>query len=168
MTPMNTKQLIISNLLRTFNSDLVSLSTISTNKKEFYLTIKYDKKFNIYLLFNLLKTLFLEKFNIPSLKNSLEHFNNWFEGFFKTYDHQFNEPLNKTKVYNALKYQFRQQFISQLTKLLPQKYEISEPQTFQERRDESIRYANFHILTCKNEECILLTKKQYDSSNIFK
>ena len=69
-----------------------------------YLTIKQDKKFNITLLFNIPKTQFLEKFNIPSLKNSLEYFENWFEKFFPTYNWQFDEPLNKTKIYNTLKY----------------------------------------------------------------
>ena len=41
-----------------------------------YLTIKQDKKFNITLLFNIPKIQFLEKFNISSLKNLLEYFEN--------------------------------------------------------------------------------------------
>ena len=46
------------------------------DQEEKYLTIKQDKKFNITLLFNIPKTQFLEKFNIPSLKNFLEYFEN--------------------------------------------------------------------------------------------
>ena len=67
----------------------VSSSVISENKEGPYLEIKNDQKFNIHLLFNLPKNLFLEKFNIPSLKNSLDHFDQWFESFFTTYSRQF-------------------------------------------------------------------------------
>jgi hypothetical protein len=140
-------------------------STVTVDHEKPYLTIKHDLKFNIHLLFNLPKTQFLDKFNIPSLKNSLDHFDQWFEQFFITYNRQFEQSLNKTKVYNALKYQIRQQFITHLSKLLPTTYEIKEPQTFQERRDECIRYANFHVLTCKDENCSLLADNSNNPNN---
>ena len=62
-------------------------STVTTDKEEKYLTIKSDKKFNIQLLFNIPKSIFLEVYNIPSLKNSLKHFNEWFKNFFPIYNH---------------------------------------------------------------------------------
>ena len=65
----------------------VTSSVTSENKEGPYLEIKNDQKFNIHLLFNLPKDIFLEKFNIPSLKNSLDQFNQWFEGFFTIYSH---------------------------------------------------------------------------------
>jgi hypothetical protein len=46
----------------------------STDENKRYLTIDSNTHFNIELSFNLPKALFLEKFNIPSLKNSLTHF----------------------------------------------------------------------------------------------
>ena len=49
--------------------------TTSTNQNGKYVTIKSDNKLNVNLLFNLPKSQFLEKFSIPSLKNSLDHFN---------------------------------------------------------------------------------------------
>src|SRR5205085_1702163 len=63
----------------------INSATISIDKEEKYLTIKSDKKFNIQLLFNIPKSLFLQVYNIPSLKNSLEHFNKWFKNFFPIY-----------------------------------------------------------------------------------
>ena len=40
-----------------------------------YFTISSDLRFNIKVLFNLPKILFLNNFNIPSLKNSLDNLN---------------------------------------------------------------------------------------------
>ena len=40
-----------------------------------YFTISSDLRFNIKVLFNFPKTLFLDNFNIPSLKNSLDNLN---------------------------------------------------------------------------------------------
>ena len=37
----------------------INSSTVTTDKEEKYLTIKSDKKFNIQLLFNIFKSLFL-------------------------------------------------------------------------------------------------------------
>ena len=45
------------------------------DKNQKYLSIDMDNRFNIHLNFNIPKTLFLDKYNIPSLKNSLFHFN---------------------------------------------------------------------------------------------
>src|SRR5437868_14376510 len=42
------------------------------------------------------------------------------------------------------------------------------PESYEQRRDMSIRHANFHILTCIDKECILLTDKQHNSTNVFK
>jgi len=84
----------------------VSSSVTTTDKKEQYLNIKMDNRFNIHLLFNIPKTLFLEKYNIPSLNNSVDHFDEWFKKFFPLYNRQFTEPLNETKVKNALRFQF--------------------------------------------------------------
>ena len=146
----------------------ISSAINAFDQEEKYLTIKQDKKFNIILLFNIPKTQFLEKFNIPSLKNSLEYFENWFEKFFPIYNQQFDEPLNKTKVHNALKHQFRLQFIKQLTLLLPTEYEIVEPQSFDDRRTESIKCSNHHILTCKDEACIFLVEGKHDFPTLLK
>ena len=79
---------------------------IDFDKEKQYLTISSDSKFNIYLKFNIPKTLFLQKLNIPSLKNSLDHFKQWFKQFFLLYNRQFTKPIDETKVFNALKYQF--------------------------------------------------------------
>jgi hypothetical protein len=131
-----------------------------------------DNRFNIQLLFNIPKTLFLEKFNIPSLKNSLEYFNKWFEEFFAPYNNQFTTPLDKQKVYNSLKYQIRQHFISQLKYFLPNNLEFIKPNNLTERRQECYRHTNFHILTCTNSKCIFSKEKQHDNKallgNIFK
>ena len=53
----------------------LSSHTISTDQEEKYLTIKHDNKFNIQQLFNIPSRLFQKQFSIPSLKNSLDHFN---------------------------------------------------------------------------------------------
>ena len=77
--------------------------TISTNKNEKYLTIKSDDKFNIQLLSNLPAHLFNTQFSIPLLKNSSDHFNNWFKDFFSIYNHQFKTLLVQEEVENTLK-----------------------------------------------------------------
>jgi hypothetical protein len=115
-----------------------------------------DNRFNIKLNFNLPKTLFLEKYNIPSLKNSLNHFNEWFEKIFPIYSRQFSNTINKTKVQNYLKYEFRQHFISHLKKLLPTTIEFKKPTSLHERRNETFRHANHHILTCTDPKCSYL------------
>jgi hypothetical protein len=115
-----------------------------------------DNRFNIKLNFNLPKTLFLEKYNIPSLKNSLNHFNEWFEKIFFIYSHQFSNTINKTKVSNYLKYKFRQHFITHLKKLLPTSVEFKKPTSLNERRNETFRHANYHILTCTDPKCSYL------------
>ena len=115
-----------------------------------------DNRFNIKLHFNLSKTLFLEKYNIPSLQNSLNHFNEWFEKTFPIYSRQFSNTINKTKVSNYLKYEFRQHFISHLKKLLPTTIEFTKPTSLHERRNETFRHANYHILTCTDPQCSYL------------
>jgi hypothetical protein len=55
------------------------------DKEQQYLSIKMDNRFNIKLNFNFLKSFFLDKYNIPSLKNSLSHFNEWFKKAFLLY-----------------------------------------------------------------------------------
>jgi hypothetical protein len=129
-------------------------SAFDQNQK--YLFLKHDNRFNIHACFNIPKTLFLEKFNIPSLKNSLDYFNTWFEEFFHVYNQQFTESLNKEKVYFALKFQIRNHFIQQCTKLLPKTYIPNEPNSYNERRIECIKATNFHILLCKDENCRFL------------
>ena len=64
----------------------ISSSTTLTDLNEKYVTIKQDRRFNIKLEFNIPKQLFLQKFNILSLKNSLDHFEEWFENFFPIYN----------------------------------------------------------------------------------
>src|SRR6185295_10474810 len=66
------------------------------------------------------KTLFLERFCISSLKNSLDHFNSWFETYFPPYSRQFTSNIDKEKVCIFLRIQFRQHFILQLSKHLPE------------------------------------------------
>jgi hypothetical protein len=117
-----------------------------------------DNRFNIHLLFNIPKTLFLEKYNIPSLNNSVDHFDEWFKKFFPLYNRQFTEPLNETKVKNALRFQFRQQFIKHLKELLPTEISFTEPHNLQQHRNEAIRHANYHIYTCTDSDCIHLDK----------
>jgi len=75
------------------------------DKEKQYVIIKSDNKFNIYLDFNIPKTLFHQKLNIPSLANSLDHLKQWFKQFFSTYNRQFAQTLDETKVFNSLKYQ---------------------------------------------------------------
>ena len=111
---------------------------------------------------------FLQNFNIPSLKNSLEHFNNWFESFFLIYNRQFEKPLDKSKVQNFLKYQIRQEFIFQLKKLLPTNFTFTEPNNYNFRKIQCIQYANFHILTCSSDTCIFLENKVYSFGDLFK
>ena len=64
----------------------ISSAVDAFDQEEKYFTIKQDKKFNIIFFFNISKKQFLEKFNIPSLKNLLEYFENWFEEFFPVYN----------------------------------------------------------------------------------
>jgi hypothetical protein len=143
-------------------------ATTTTDQPGNYVIIKHDNKFNIHLLFNIPKSLFLQNFNIPSLKNSLEHFNNWFENFFPIYNRQFEKPLDKTKVQNFLKYQIRQEFISQLKKYLPSKLTFSEPNNYNNRKSQCIQHANFHILTCSSETCLFIENKTHLFGNLFK
>ena len=49
----------------------ISSKVVSYDKNQQYLSINMDNRFNIQLDFNIPKTLFIEKYNIPSLKNSL-------------------------------------------------------------------------------------------------
>jgi hypothetical protein len=141
--------------------------TSAFDQQQKYLFLKHDNRFNIHACFNIPKSLFLEKFNIPSLKNSLEYFNTWFEEFFHVYNQQFSEPLNKEKVYFALKSQIRNHFVQQCTKLLLKTYSLIEPNSYNERRLECIKVSNHHILTCNNRNCRFLEipKSQNTSSN---
>ena len=124
-----------------------------TDEEKEYFTISSDLRFNVKLLFNLPKTLFLEKFNIPSLKNSFENLINWFEKIFPAYSRQFDNSIDKQKTFTYLKHQIRQHFILHLAKLLPDKYEIKKPNSQQERQIEATRFSNHHTLTCTNETC---------------
>jgi hypothetical protein len=135
-------------------------ATTNIDRDSQYVTIKSDNKFNIQLLFNIPKTNFLQKFNIPSLKNSLDHFDKWFESFFFLYNRQFDQPLDKQKVYNSLKYQIRQHFIIQLKLFLPSEFQFQEPTNLTTRRIECIRHANFHILTCSTMDCKFRNEQQ--------
>jgi len=110
----------------------ISSKAVSYDKNQQYLSINMDNHFNIQLDFNIPKTLFMEKYNIPSLKNSLFHFNEWFERVFPLYSRQFTTTIDKTKVSNYLKYQFRQHFITHLKELLPTTHEFAEPNDLQE------------------------------------
>jgi hypothetical protein len=68
--------------------------------------------------------------------------------------------LDETKVKNALRFQFRQQFIKQLKNYLPKEITFNEPNNFIERRNEAIRHANYHIYTCTDLECAHLEKSK--------
>jgi hypothetical protein len=133
------------------------------DKNKQYVIIRSDSKFNIYLDFNIPKTLFHQKLNIPSLANSLDHLKQWFKQFFPTYNRQFSQPLDETKVFNSLKYQIRQKFILHLTETLPTTINFQQPHNLQEHHNETIKLANFHILTCKEETCSYL--EQIESKN---
>jgi hypothetical protein len=147
----------------------ISSYVIGTNKEEKYLTIKSDTKFNIQLLFNLPESLFKKQFSIPSLKNSLEHFEEWFENFFPSYNRQFKTPLNKDETKNLLKSQIRRQFIFQLKKLLPSVLDtFLKPLSYEDRRDECFRHLNYHILTCKHDNCPYVTDHKHNTSKLFK
>src|SRR5205085_6160273 len=102
---------------------------------------------------NLPKTLFLDNFNILSLKNSVDNLNEWFEKIFPAYFCQFDKPIDKQKTFTYLKYQIRQHFILHLAKLLPEKYEMKKPNSRYERQTEATRFSNHHILTCTSETC---------------
>jgi hypothetical protein len=142
--------------------------TQTTDLQQKYLTIQSDARFNIKLLFNVPKTLFLERFCIPSLKNSLDHFNSWFETYFPPYSRQFSSNIDKEKVRTSLRIQFRQHFILQLSKHLPESYTFQKPNSLHERREEASRVANFHCLTCENKSCEYLDdKKLHDSTKLF-
>ena len=147
----------------TFTSHIVS-----TNQTGKYLTIKSDNKLNVNLLFNLPKNLFLEKYSIPSLKNSLDHFNEWFDTAFPVFSRQFSTPPNKEETKSRLQSQIRKQFISQLKTFLPTSIHFRKPYTFQDRRDECYRTINFHILTCKHENCSYVTDHKHDMNTLFK
>lgn len=143
--------------------------TISTDKPEKYLTIKHDNKFNIQLLFNIPKSLFLKKFSIPSLNNSLDHFKEWFELFFPIYNRQFTNSLEKEQTFNTLKKEIRRKFILQLKTFLPSQCTFQEPYNFQERRNECFRSINYHILICKHTDCNYINENhQHDTSKLFK
>ena len=118
-----------------------------------YFTISSDLRFNINILFNLPKTLFLDNFNILSLKNSVNNLSKWFEKIFPAYSHQFDNSIDKQKTLTYLKHQIRQHFILYLAKLLPDKYEMKKPNSRHERQTEATRFSNHHILTCTNETC---------------
>src|SRR5207237_3251999 len=47
-------------------------------------------------------------------------------------------------------------------------YEIVEPQSFDERRIESIKSSNHHILTCQNKACIFLDEGKHNFSTLLK
>src|ERR1051325_2570419 len=115
-----------------------------------------DNHFNIQLDFNIPKTLFMEKYNIPSLKNLLFHFNEWFKRVFLLYSWQFTTTIDKTKVSNYLKYQFRQHFITYLKELLPTTHEFAEPNDLQEQHHKTFKKVNYHILTCTDPKCSYL------------
>jgi hypothetical protein len=104
--------------------------TQTTDFKQKYLTIQSDARFNIKLSFNIPKTLFLERFCIPSLKNSLDHFNSWFDTYYPPYSKQFSSNIDKEKVRTSLRIQFRQHFILQLSKHLPETYTFKKPNSF--------------------------------------
>ena len=43
-----------------------------------------------------------------------------------------------------------------------------EPQSFDERKTETIKSSNYHILTCKDEACIFLVERKYGFSTLLK
>jgi hypothetical protein len=45
---------------------------------------------------------------------------------------------------------------------------MTEPQTYQERRNESIKSSNHHILTCNDENWVLHNEKVHNYQNLFK
>ena len=136
----------------------ISSEVTDIDQDKQYLTIKSDSKFNIYFKFNIPKTLFLQKLNIPSLKNSLDHFKQWFKQFFPLYNWQFTEFLDETKVFNSLKFQFRQHFISYLKETIPANLQFEKPNNLQEHRNYTIKQVNYYILTCTEETCPYLEK----------
>ena len=135
------------------------MTNFDENKQ--YFTVKSDSKFNIHIDFNIPKTLFLQKLNIPSLANSSDHLKQWFKQFFPTYKHQFTQPLVEDKVFNALKYQIWQQFITHLKEIVPSSVCFKQPNNLQECQNETIKLANFHVLTCTTETCSYLEKIKF-------
>ena len=45
---------------------------------------------------------------------------------------------------------------------------MTELQSTKQRRIESIKSANHHSLTCKDDNCIFLVNKKHDYKNLFK
>ena len=132
--------------LRPKRFNIISKVTNFDENKQ-YFTVKSDSKFNIHIDFNIPKTLFLQKLNIPSLANSSDHLKQWFKQFFPTYKRQFTQPLVEDKVFNALKYQIWQQFITHLKEIVPSSVCFKQPNNLQECQNETIKLANFLYLS---------------------
>jgi hypothetical protein len=123
-----------------------------------FLTINNDKQFNIYVHLNIPTLQFLNTFQVPSLKKCKPQFDEWYERFFSTYSRQFTE-INKEKTYNYLKYQIAQQFATACKQFLPDRYNISEIFSLQDRINKTKKLALFHIHKCDHsteKPCTLL------------
>ena len=124
-----------------------------------YFNIKSDSRFNIHLLFNISKTLFLHNYRTPPLTNSLDIYKEWFNKFFPIYSRQFDTPPNEKETYLLLKNKIRRQFVSELRNLLPSNFEFQEPHKPLQRQHEATKATNFHMLTCNNKDCEYLNEK---------
>ena len=65
------------------------------------------------------------------------------------------------KVFNAFKYQIWQQFITHLKEIVPSSVCFKQPNNLQERQNETIKLANFHVLICITETCSYLEKIEF-------
>ncbi|CAG8472572.1 6724_t:CDS:2 [Gigaspora margarita] len=110
-----------------------------------------DRRFNIFVTLNLPKQRFLETFRIPSLKPYLNSFKEWYEKFFEAYSKQF-EKINKTKVFNFIKYDIATKLSEDCKALLLSDFTISEISSFQECKDNLSKAALFHLHTCTDKD----------------
>ena len=115
-----------------------------------------DRRFNVFVTLNLPKQRFLETFRTPSLKAYLDFFKDWYEKFFEVYEKQF-EKIDKTKVFNFIKYDIATKLSEECKAFLPSNFTLSEVSSFQERRENASKAALFHLHTCKNKTCNILS-----------
>jgi hypothetical protein len=135
--------------------------------KQPLLKIQNDEKFNINISLNIPKKQFLQTFRIPSLKNNLIDFDNWFKLFFEKYKRQFTQ-INEKKVYNFLKHQIATKLSDTCKQLLPQSFNITAISSLRERSLLCTKAALYHIHTCTHNTENLCSTLPSDTEHNYK
>ena len=130
--------------------------TIHHNSNSILLEIKHDSKYNIYITFNIDPQYFLQTFRIPSFKTYCAPLDVWFTKFYNIYKKQFSY-INQQKVYNYIKFQTIIFLSNNLKQLLPNSYQPTSINSLQECTDISIKAALYHLHTCTNSTCNILS-----------